>query len=110
SEEIGEPVAPVVPPGSAPRADARLQRDAAIVARAAGDVAPNDPVAPLHGMAQNIGALAVDLFNVAARLMAGDDRQTIAVTQWTMPAMHIRAAEQRSAYEHQHGARVQIRK
>jgi len=40
--------------------------------------------------------------------MPGDDRQTIAVTQWTMPAMHIRAAERRSGYAHQQGARFQI--
>ena len=67
-------------PRGAPRTDARLQRDAAVITAPASNVAPND-------------AVAVDRFDGAARLMSRDDRQRIAVPQRTMPAVHIGAAK-----------------
>src|SRR5262245_66658382 len=43
SQEIRILIAPVVPPGRAPGTNAGLERNAAIVARTAADIAPDDP-------------------------------------------------------------------
>ena len=93
SQEVRELIASVMPPGGAPGADARLERDTAIVTRAAGDVAPYDAVASLHGIAENISAVAVQRFDIPAWLMAGDDRQRISVAKRAVPAMNVGAAE-----------------
>src|SRR3990172_556862 len=102
-------IAAVVSPGGSSRANARLERDGAIIAGAAGDVAPDDPVAALHRIAENIGALAGDLFDEAAGLVAGDNRQCVAVAERAMPAVHVGAAESRSRDLDQQRARIQLR-
>src|SRR3990172_2078540 len=101
-------VAAVMSPLRASRANAGLKCDCAIVAGAAGDVAPDDPVAALDRVAENVGALAGDLFDKAAGLVAGDDRQRIAVAQRAVPAVHVGAAQRRSRDLDQQRSRIQF--
>src|SRR5262245_54929545 len=100
AQEIWVLIASVVPPGRAPGANARLERNAAIVTRAAANIAPDDAIATFHRCAQNVGALTVDRFDDAARLMSGNDRQRVTIRQWTMPAVHVGAAKGRGSDFH----------
>src|SRR4026207_804924 len=101
-------VAAVVPPRRAARADARLQRHGAVIARAASDVAPHDALAALYRVAEYVRALAGDIFDVTARFVAGDNWQSIALAQRTMPAVHVRAAQGRRRDFYQQGPWVEL--
>src|SRR5687768_6034092 len=98
-----------MPPRGAPRTDARLQRDAAIITAPACNVAPNDAVAALHRIAENVGSFSVDLFDITAGFMAGDNRQGVAVTQRSMPAVYVRAAKSRGCDLNQQRSGFKIR-
>src|SRR3970282_1522813 len=102
-------IATIMSPGSASGTDTRLQGDGAIVARATGDVAPYDPVAAFDRPAKNVGALAGDVFDVPARLVAGNDRQGVTIAQRPVPAVHVRTAECRGRDLNQQGSGVELR-
>src|SRR5262245_578172 len=86
-------IAAVVTPGGASWADARLARHGAIVTRAARHIAPHDPIAALYRLAKNVGARSGNFFNNATWLMPGDNWQGIAAAEWSMPPMHVGAAQ-----------------
>src|SRR5687767_435993 len=101
-------VAAIVSPRRASGADARLQRHGAIITRAARDVAPHDPVATLYRVAKNIGALAGDVLDVTAGLVPRDNRQSIAIAQGAVPAVHVGAAQRRGGDFYQEGTRIEL--
>src|SRR5687767_175645 len=101
-------VAAIVSPRRASGANARLQRHGAIITRAAGDVAPHDPVATLYRVAKNIGALAGDVLDVTAGLVPSDNRQSIAIAQGAVPAVHVGAAQRRGRDFYQEGTRIEL--
>src|SRR5688572_7875863 len=101
-------VAAIVSPRRASRADARLQCHRAVIAGAAGNVTPDDAVAALDRITENVGALAGDVFNNAAGLVPRDNRQGIAIAQGAVPAVHVGAAQRRGGDFYQEGTRIEL--
>ncbi len=68
-------IAAVVSPRCAPRANAGLQCNRAVITRTTGNVTPDDAVTTFDGVTEDIGPLAGDIFDVTAGFVAGDDWQ-----------------------------------
>jgi hypothetical protein len=108
AENVGELVDALASESPGVGAERRLIGHGAVVAAPAPGVGPEDAVAALELLAEDVEAPVLDLDDAACRFVAGDVRHAF-LADLPFPEVHVCAAEGRRFDFGQHGHGLEVR-